>query len=200
MPNPRVIGLTGSIASGKSTLSHWMKRLNIPIFDADHVVHQAYQDPSILQEIRKVLPEGLQASKEVVRACVSRDPSLLLRLEAILHPYVRREAQTFLVHHATMKTRLVVLDVPLLVEAGMDSLCDLVIVIEAPLRLRQTRLSQRQTLSQELASVFHQRQMMDHMRAKNAHYTIVNDGHKRHTLRQLMNILKKLIRESYTHA
>ncbi|MFN7709521.1 MAG: dephospho-CoA kinase [Holosporales bacterium] len=200
VPQTHIVGLTGGIGAGKSTLSHWLRRLRIPVFDADQVVEEAYGRSEVQKQLKGLLPDHLIITKDHVRQAVRQKPHLLRVLEALFHPLVRIEALAFIEQQQQWKSPYVVLDIPLLFEAQMDELCHTTVVVEAPHAVRHARLQNRGAGTQDLAEVFYQRQLKDHERGKKADYTIVNDGHKRHTLRQLMLILKDLHRRNPGHA
>lgn len=163
MRRPLVIGLTGSIGMGKSRVARMFRHLQVPVFDADAEV-RALQGPGgrALAAIEAAFP-GTTGPAGVEREALGRrvfeDPAALRRLEAILHPMVRESQRRFLVRHRSRP--LVVLDVPLLFEAGGWRQCDLVAVVSAPARVQRARVLARPGVTPEkLASILRQ-QMPD---------------------------------------
>ena len=138
----KIIGLTGSIAAGKSTIAGWIRDLGIAIHDADAVVHEllsphgAAVDP-ILAEFKidlaghniGNLKEGI--NRQVLGNYVFVRPQARQKLELILHPLVRQHRDAFLEKHRAIAASVVVLDAPLLFETGGDAVCDHIIVVHA---------------------------------------------------------------------
>lgn len=130
------LGLTGSIGMGKSTTAHMFRELNIPVWDADETVHRLYaKGGAAVAPVAALIPEAVQNGmihRDAIKAAISADPTLLDRLEKIVHPLVAQDRASFLANHA--KDPLVVLDIPLLFETGADAWLDavLVVTVDAP--------------------------------------------------------------------
>lgn len=160
---PVVIGLTGSIGMGKSRIARMFRHLGAPVFDADAEVRRL-QGPGgpALAAIEAAFP-GTTGPAGVDRAALAArifgDSAARLRLEAILHPAVRAGQQRFLRRHRGR--RLVVLDVPLLLETGGWRLCDLVAVASAPLRVQRARVLARPGMRRETFAAILAAQMPD---------------------------------------
>lgn len=140
-----IIGLTGSIGMGKSTVAGMFRRLGVPVFDADAAV-RGVQGPGgrALGAIEAAFPGtthdgGLH--RERLGAVVFGDHIALQRLEGILHPLVADAQSAFLGAHRLK--RAVVLDVPLLFEKGGWRRCHLTVVVSAPLRVQRARVLRR---------------------------------------------------------
>ena len=132
-----IIGLTGSVASGKSTVTGWLAERGIAIHDADAVVHsllvtagQAVYD--ISEKFgQSVLADDGGIDRKKLGDHVFEHPQDRQILESILHPLVRKHRDQFLADHRRSGSKIVVLDVPLLFETGGDALCDYVVVVHA---------------------------------------------------------------------
>lgn len=145
MSRPLIIGLTGSIGMGKSTVAAMFARAGIPVFDADAQV-RAMQGPGgeLLAEIEQQLPGSTGPAgldRDAVGRIVFADPDALARLEAIVHPAVARKREAFLIEHASAD--MVVFDIPLLFEKGGDALVDRVMVVSAPADVQRARVLAR---------------------------------------------------------
>ena len=138
----KIIGLTGSIASGKSTIAGWIRALGIATHDADAAVHELLSPrgaavDAILAEFEPDLTGYDVGKKEkginrqALGNYVFARPQALQKLESILHPLVRQHRDAFLNKHRAIAAPAVVLDVPLLFETGGDSVCDHIIVVHA---------------------------------------------------------------------
>jgi len=150
----QIIGLTGSIATGKTTVADMCRRLRLPVHDADGCVHRLLGPGGAAVSL--VAAEfGLQpdAAGAIDRAALGKkvfqDPPARRRLEAILHPLVSADRDSFLARYRRRRARFVVLDVPLLFETGGDAFCDFVICVWAPLRVQKKRALSRPAMNAE---------------------------------------------------
>jgi dephospho-CoA kinase len=151
MTRPFVLGLTGSIGMGKSTVADMFERRGVPVFDADAEVRRL-QGPggALIPAIESAFP-GTTGSEGVERArlgaAVFGDPAALARLEGIVHPAVRAAREVFLREHAAAP--LVVFDIPLLFEKGGVDDVDAVVVVTAPPQVQRARVLARPGMSVE---------------------------------------------------
>ena len=114
----RILGLTGSIGMGKSTAASMLRRLGVPVFDSDAAVHRLLAKAgAAVPKIREAFPDVVKdgaVDRQALGARVFADPAALTRLEAIVHPLVRREERRFLRAAARRRAPLVVLDIQIL--------------------------------------------------------------------------------------
>ena len=163
MTRPLVIGLTGSIGMGKSTVAAMFEELGVPVFDADAEVHRL-QGPggALLPEIEAAFPgtTGPQGvDRPALGAQVFGDDAALARLEAIVHPAVAAARQAFLIEHAGQP--LVVFDIPLLFEKGGAAQVDRVVVVSAPAAVQRTRVLARPGMTPDKFAQILARQVPD---------------------------------------
>ena len=151
MTRPRIVGLTGSIGMGKSTVAAMFERAGVPVFDADAEVHRM-QGPrgSLVPSIEAAFPgstgpEGVR--REALGQQVFGDALALERLEGIVHPAVAIKRQEFMIEHAGAP--LVVFDIPLLFEKGGHSQVDAVVVVSAPPEVQRARVLSRPGMTPE---------------------------------------------------
>ena len=155
-----VIGLTGSVASGKSTVAGWMSEKGIAVHDADLAVHsllatngQAVPDIKAKFGSDMVAPDG-SIDRKKLGSHVFATPADRKILESILHPLVRQHRDQFLKDQRALGRQIVVLDVPLLFETGGDTSCDYVIVVYAAEdTIRQRALSRPGMTEEKLAGI-----------------------------------------------
>ena len=163
MTHPLIIGLTGSIGMGKSTVAAMFEELGVPVFDADAEVHRL-QGPrgALLPAIETAFP-GTTAPSGVDRgklgALVFGDDAALARLEAIVHPAVASARQAFLIEHAGQP--IVVFDIPLLFEKGGAAQVDQVVVVSAPAEVQRARVLARPGMTPEKFAQILARQVPD---------------------------------------
>jgi dephospho-CoA kinase len=194
MSGPFVLGLTGSIGMGKSTVAGMFEDLGIPVFHADRVV-SAMQGPggSVVPAIEAAFPgttgaEGIDRVK--VGDAVFGDPAALSRLEAIVHPAVRAARREFLREHAG--ARLVVLDIPLLFERGGVEEVEAALVVSAPPEMQRERVLRRPGMTAERFERILALQLPDAEKRARADYVIDTTGPLDETRAQVARLVEKL--------
>lgn len=161
-----VLGLTGSIAMGKSTAARMLADLGIPVHDADATVHALLGPggaavPAVGQAFPGVVENGA-VSRPRLGARVFDNPPALRRLERILHPLVRAEERRFLRYHRRRRAPLVVLNVPLLLEnPKARRRCDHIAVVSAPTFLQRRRALARPGMTRQRLNHILRHQMPD---------------------------------------
>lgn len=163
MKRPLILGLTGSIGMGKSTVAQMFRELGVPVFDADAAV-RAMQGPGgeLLPAIEAAFPGTTGPAgvdRKGLREKVFSDPVALARLEAIVHPAVAKARQAFVLAQADML--IVVFDVPLLFEKGLESEVDKVVVVSAPAEIQRARVLARDGMTEEVFAAILATQMPD---------------------------------------
>ncbi len=144
----KIIGLTGSIGMGKSTAAAMLKRMRLPVFDADAAVH-GFLAPcgaaaaEVARRVSRRRPAGGGIDRRALGARVFGNRAELQKLEAILHPLVGIAERRFLARARAARRPVAVLDVPLLFETGGYRRCDLVLVMWAPAFLQRDRVLRR---------------------------------------------------------
>ncbi len=177
------IGLTGGIASGKSTLAEALQQLGIPVIDADLVSRELMQPgesgyrASVDHFGPEILDEQGQIDRTALRRRVFEEPQERHWLEQMLHPMIRqRIEQTIVDLEQQQAGELVLVVVPLLFESGFDDLVDVSVAIDCPPELQLQRLRQRDGLDTGLALSMIKAQMPNSERLARADLTIRNDG------------------------
>ena len=151
MTHPTIIGLTGSIGMGKSTVAAMFEDAGVPVFDADAEV-RAMQGPDgeLIAAIEEAFPGSTGpdgVDRDALGKLVFADPEKLAALEAIVHPAVAQKRAVFLVHNAQQP--LILFDIPLLFERGGDAMVDVVVVVSAPPEVQRERVLAREGMSVE---------------------------------------------------
>ena len=169
-----LLGLTGSIGMGKSTTAAMFAAEGIPVHDADRVVHRLYEGEAV-GPIEAAFP-GVTVNGKVDRERLARavldDPPAMARLEALIHPLVRREGERFLEAAAARGARIVVLDIPLLFETGGEDRVDAVVVVSAPAAVQRARVLARPGMTAEKFAAILARQMPDAEKRRRAHFIV----------------------------
>jgi dephospho-CoA kinase len=171
-----VLGLTGSIAMGKSTAAKVFRSLGVPVFDADAVVHRLLEPGgAAVGPVGEAFPEcrndGAIDRQQLGRLAFG-DSAALARLEAILHPLVRNAERRFLARAAAARQPLVVLDIPLLFETEGERRVDAVAVVSAPAFLQRQRVLRRAGMTAERLAGIRTRQLPDAEKRRRADFVI----------------------------
>ncbi|MDN3646885.1 dephospho-CoA kinase [Pontixanthobacter aestiaquae] len=151
MSKPHIIGLTGSIGMGKSTVAAMFEAAGVPVFDADAAV-RSMQGPEgqLLPAIEAEFPGSTGpngVNRDALGKHVFADPEGLARLEAIIHPAVGAKRQAFLTENA--EAPMLLFDIPLLFEKGGHEAVDTVVVVSAPAEIQRERVLARPEMTQE---------------------------------------------------
>ena len=192
-----IIGLTGSIASGKSTIASAMKRYHFPVFDSDKEVHKLLAPHgAAVTEILDYFPDSGSLEKGIDRkrlgAMVFQDKQALTRLESILHPQVGQARTSFLQQAHFANRRAVILDVPLLFETKTDLLCDVTMMAWAPLRVIKHRALRRPHMTAEKLAQIIAQQMPQHEKQRLVDVTITTALGHGVMMRQILRLLSHL--------
>lgn len=173
----QLVGLTGSIGSGKSTVAQRLRDLGVPVLDADEYAREGAR--VLKAEVCRAFPEACR-DDELDRAALARrvfnDPGARKRLEALLHPYVRRRMREETEKALLGGHRLVVHDIPLLFETGREVEFAGVLVVAAPTALRRARVQARSGLSEAEFEARDQSQMPQEEKVRRATWVIWNDA------------------------
>ncbi|MSO98198.1 MAG: dephospho-CoA kinase [Rhodospirillaceae bacterium] len=193
---PRIIGLTGSIAMGKSTAASMLRRLGLPVFDSDGAARAlTAKNGAAMPAIAKRFPGTVRKGtldRQALAKKVFSSPRQLAILEAILHPLVKARRAKFLSRMTRQRKKRVIFDIPLLFETGGERSCDAVIVISAPATIQRQRVLRRPGMTAGLLSSILSRQMPDSQKRRRADIVIPSGIGKAETLRRLKKALMVL--------
>jgi dephospho-CoA kinase len=186
-----IVGLTGSIGMGKTTVAAMFADAGVPVFDADAVVHELQGPGGALVEALEAEFPGTTGDagvdRSALRKAVLEDPAAFERLEAIVHPAVARRRESFLASHRD--SPLVVLDVPLLFEAGGWAAVDKIVVVSAPADIQRARVLGRSDMSEERLAAILARQLPDAEKRARADFIIDTSGPLDATRRQVESVI-----------
>lgn len=169
-----IVGLTGSIGMGKSTAAKMFEQAGVPVYDADETVHRLYAgraSPLIEQAFPGTVVDGIVDRKKLAQA-VLNDSQAMKKLEAIVHPLVHEEESLFLEQAKFDREPMVVLDIPLLFEAGGKDRVDRIVVVSAPADVQRQRVLAREGMTVEKFKSILSRQMSDHEKRAKADFII----------------------------
>ncbi|MBS3967699.1 MAG: dephospho-CoA kinase [Truepera sp.] len=179
---PRLIGLTGNIGSGKSTVARLLVAKGAALVDADELARQATGDPAVLLAIAQQLGSDLVRGGQLDRAATARrvfaDPEARLGLNSIVHPWVRRAmaAQVTTLLASPEPPPVIILDIPLLYENGLEHTVEAVIVVNASLKTRLERVTAGGLLSADEVRARDAAQLPLAEKVARADFVIDNEG------------------------
>lgn len=190
----KIIGLTGGIGSGKTTLANYIMSLGIPVYIADEEAKKIFLNPMILQKIKTAFGETIFEnnilSKDRLAKIVFNDAHKLKKLNDIIHPAVKAHFEIWLKQFNDKP--FVVKEAAILFESGSYKNCDVIITVIAPLKTRIERVIQRDQSSEEAVLSRINNQWTDEMRIAKSDYIIENNDLSI-AKQQLDEILKKMI-------
>ncbi|MBR0552980.1 dephospho-CoA kinase [Stakelama marina] len=195
--HPLILGLTGSIGMGKSTVAAMFADAGVPVFDADAAVHRM-QGPggAALADIEAAFPGVTGESgvdRQALGAAVFEDPEAMKRLEAIIHPAVAEERARFLAEHRD--TDIVLFDIPLLFETGGEANVDRIVVVSAPADVQERRVLARPGMTREKFAAIRARQLPDAEKCARADHVIDTGGEIEHARAEVRRLIACLRRE-----
>ena len=191
-----LLGLTGSIAMGKSTAAETFRALGVPVFDADAAVHRLLAaGGGAVAEVGAAFP-ACRTDAGIDRRALGRlafaDPAVLGRLEGILHPRVRALERRFLGRCAALRRPLVVLDIPLLFETAGERLVDGVAVVSAPGLVQAQRVLRRPGMTPERLAAIRARQLPDAEKRRRADFVIPTGLERRRAVAAIAGLVDRL--------
>lgn len=189
-----ILGLTGSIGMGKSAAATGFRRLGVPVYDADKIVHGLLAEGGeAVAQIGQIFPntvKGPGVDRNLMASEVFGDPEALARLESVLHPMVQRQERKFLEIAARRGRKLAVLDVPLLFETKGEARCDAVVAVSAPVFIQEWRVLKRPGMTRERMKSILARQMPDAEKCRRADFVVLTGLGRDFSLRQILNIVR----------
>lgn len=185
----KIIGLTGSIATGKSTTAQIFRAFGVPVHDADAAVHELYQGEAIAP-LSALVPEAIdngKVNRETLAALIKVNTGLLPQIEAIIHPLVGKHRRDFL---TKVNSRLVVFDVPLLFETGGYKKVDCIVTVTCTPETQRTRALARANMTPEKLDFILSRQRAPALKCKASHAVIDTEQGMDAAKRQVQDFLR----------
>ena len=197
---PVVLGLTGSIAMGKSTIGAMLENMGIPVHESDRSVHRllepdsparpafaaafpVYEFPDIYEK------PGDSINRAALGALVFGRDDLREALEGVLHPFVQQDQQEFIAGQGALGRSVVCLDIPLLFETGAEARIDYTLVVSAPASVQRQRALERAGMDENKLAGIMARQMPDAEKCRRADYVIKTGLGRAHSIKMLKEAL-----------
>ncbi len=189
-----VLGLTGSIAMGKTTVSNMFRDLGVPVWCADNAVEKLYQkDGAATKMISKEYPDVITENgvdKKKLRNLIHKDNSILKNIEAIVHPLLQNSKIKFL--KTDKHSYLVVYDIPLLFEKGLEKDFDAVLVVTASTLTQRNRVLSRKNITDKDFQLIKRNQLGEEEKIKKADFVINTDRSLTETMQDVVQIYEKI--------
>ena len=193
----KVIGLTGSIAMGKTATAGMFAERGVAIFDSDAAVHALYaRGGKGVAAVRRICPDAVlddAVDRKRLGQAIANDAAVLERIEAVIHPLVRQAQEAFLAAARARGAKLALIDIPLLFETGRSGDFSAVVVVSAPASVQRARALARPGMTEEGLDLMLSRQLPDEEKKKRADFVVDTGKGFDHARRQVNAIVDKLL-------
>ena len=195
-----IVGLTGGIASGKTTITNFLKKKRMKIHDSDLVIKNIYSKPPLkfinyLKAINlKNSLRGNKIDKKIIREEIFSNIKKRKLLEKYLHDKVKTSRNIFLKKNRQKKTHIVFLDIPLLFENKLEKICNYTILFYAPLKTRKQRGIRRKGMQKTILEKIIKSQLSDKNKKRKADFLINTSTNKSNCFKKILKIIQ-LIKE-----
>ena len=196
----KVVGLTGGIASGKTTITNFLKKNRYMVHDSDSVIKKIYLKPTkkFLQHLKKIklstaINKG-QINKDVIRNKIFENKNQKTKLEKFLHSEVKKERGEFIKKQKKKNTKIVILDIPLLFEAKLTHICDYVVLLTAPKKTRIQRAIKRKGMKKNIVLKIMKNQLGDNYKRKKSDFVINTTKTKSQSFKMILRIINNIIK------
>lgn len=190
------VGLTGSIAMGKSTTAQMFRDAGVPVHDADETVHRLYaRGGAAVEPMRRLAPEAIEdgaVSREALKRMIAAEPLLLKEIERIVHPLVLADRQEFERQAAQNGAPLIVFDVPLLFETAAGREMDAVVVVSATSEIQKSRALSRPGMTEQHFEAILAKQTPDAEKRARADFVIDTSMGLEDARKQVQAVIRKL--------
>lgn len=196
----RILGLTGSIAMGKSHTAGLFRAFGVPVCDADRIVHALFAPGgAAVEPVAAAFPGVVDAAGGIDRSRLARavmgEPAALRRLEGLVHPLVRAAQRRFLELQCRAGRPLVVLDVPLLLETGGEARVDRVVVVSAHPQIQEQRALRRPGMTLARLAAIRAEQLADPVKRRHADFLVCSGADRGRTAAAVAAIVRTMLRE-----
>ena len=191
------IGITGSIGSGKSTVSKIFSDFGIPVFNADEAVRSIYkEDANVKNKLFKMLPESINQNRNLqlsIKNEILKNKSFIKKVENIIHPIIRRKIKNFLRKNKKIKNPIVALDIPLIIESNLKKKFNKIILIYCGKKIRKKRYLKKNKENKNFFNFMDKKQLSFSKKKKYADFIINNSDDLNMTTKRTKKIILRII-------
>ena len=193
-----VIGLTGGIASGKTTITNFLKKKKFAVHDSDFVVKKIYSkpEPKFLSYLKKTnLKNSIKDNKidkKAKKEEIFTNTEKRKLIEKYLHAKVKKSRDVFLKKNRQKKTQIVFLDIPLLFENKLEKICNYTILFYAPLKIRKQRALRRKGMQKRILLKIIKGQLSDKIKKKKADFVINTSASKNWCFNKILKTIEQI--------
>lgn len=196
-----ILGLTGGVASGKSTVSKILKEMGYKVYDADVIAHEILETNQVKSDLKKEFGNSISSKegeidRRVLREIVFRDRENLLKLNSIIHPIVISEFESIKEENGgEIENNIIIFDIPLLFEVNLEYLCDKILLIYTDRETQIKRIVERDGSSRELAEKMIDSQESIESKKSKSDFCIENSRDINYLKNEIITILEKIQKE-----
>lgn len=193
----KLIGLTGSIGMGKTTIADMFAKHGVPTLDSDHIVHRLYRHEAVTQ-ISENFPQAIengQVNRQKLSELVIGKPQAFATLESIIHPLVRQKQDEFVNKQRELGVDITLLDIPLLFETNQQDRFDVIITVTCDGNIQRARVLARPNMSVEKFEQILKKQMPDAQKCAKSDHIVDTSGTMAQSESQVVALIK-LLRQS----
>ncbi len=196
------VGITGSIATGKSTIVKFLQKKGYKVHDSDLIVNKIYSQPNkkLFSTLKNI---GLTNSiknkkidKKVIRDEIFSDKAKKRELEKFIHKEVRISRNLFIKKNKKQKNKIIFFDIPLLFEAKLTHVCDYIILLYAPKKIKIERALKRKNINKEDIIRILKSQIDDKIKKKKSDYVINTSKQKKHSFKMILEVISNILKQN----
>ncbi len=196
------VGITGGIATGKSTIVKFLQKKGYKVHDSDLVVKKIYSQPNkqLLATLKNIgLSNSIknkQIDKRVIRDEIFSDKVKKKKLEKFIHKEVRISRNHFIKKHKKQKKKIIFFDIPLLFEAKLTHICDYIILLYAPKKTKMERALKRKNINKKDIIRILKSQIGDKIKKKKSDYIINTSKQKKHSFKMILEAISNILNQN----
>ena len=194
-----IVGITGGIGSGKSTLSKEIRKKNFKLLDSDEIVANIYNKPtkSFIKYLKKIelgnSIKGKKINKKQISNVIFSNNNIKSKLEDYIFKIVRKKREIFIKNEKKRKTNIIFLDIPLLFENNLNKSFNIIISVISSKKERYKRLKISKNMSKEMFNKIIKSQTSDIVRKRKSDIIIINNSTMEFYIKKINNILEKIV-------
>ena len=198
----KIVGLTGGIASGKTTISKFLKKNKYAVHESDIIVKKLYKNPrpDFINFLKKnnfsKSVKGAKINKGLIREEIFSNLEKKIKLESYIHKQVKASRNDFLKKHKRKKNKIIILDIPLLFEAKLEGVCDYIVLLYSPQKKRIARALKRPGMSKKILQKILKNQLSDQYKKKKSDFVINTSKTKHQTFKMILKTISIIIKEN----